>query len=142
MAKTPFHLSIVTPEGSNFDGEIVSLQFPGEDGLIGVWAHHAAMLASRRPGKHVIEEPGHAEIYKAFAVGSGFAEVSDNNAMLLVDTCEAAEDIDVDRARAALERAKGLLAQAMTDGSIDAGEAQDAVDRAEARVEAAYTRGV
>ena len=141
MAKTPFHLSIVTPEGSSFDGEIVSLQFPGEDGLIGVWAHHAPMLASMRPGKLIFEEAGHAERQKTFAVGGGFAEVSDNNAMLLVDTCEAAEDIDVDRARAALERAKKLLAQAMSDDSIDAEAAQEAVDRAEARIRAGYTRG-
>ena len=141
MPKTPFQLRIVTPEGSRFYVKIVSLQFPGEDGLIGVWAHHAPMLASMRPGKLIVEEAGHTEVQKSFAVGSGFAEVSDNNAILLVDTCEAAEDIDVDRARAALERAKKLLAQAMNDRSIDAEAAQDAVDRAEARIRAAYTRG-
>ena len=141
MAKTPFHLSIVTPGGRSFDGEVVSLQLPGEDGLIGVWAHHAAMLASMRPGKLVIEEPNQSEVQKTYAVGAGFAEVSDNNAMLLADTCEASDDIDVDRAKASLARAKERLAQAAQDESIDEDRARAALERAEARIAAGYTRG-
>jgi F-type H+-transporting ATPase subunit epsilon len=141
MAKTPFQLSVVTPGGSGFDGPVVSVQFPGEDGLIGVWAHHAPMLASMRPGKLVIEEPNHPELLKTYAVGAGFAEVSDNNAILLADTCEAAEEIDVNRAKAALARAKERLAQAARDESIDADRAREAMERAQARLAAGYTRG-
>lgn len=141
MAKTPFHLSIVTPGGSSFEGEILSLQFPGEDGLIGVWAHHAAMLAAMKPGKLLLEESHQAEVAKTYAVGAGFAEVSDNSAILLVDTCEASGEIDVDRAKAALDRAKKFLAQASSDESIDEERARAALERAEARIAAAYTRG-
>ncbi len=141
MAKTPYHLSIVTPAGRSFEGEVVSLIFPGEDGAIGVWAHHAPMLAAMRAGTLSFEEAGHAEVEKHFAVGSGFAEVSDNRATLLVDSCEAAQDIDVERAKAALERAKSRLAEATRDDSIDRDRAQAALDRAEARLKAGYLRG-
>ncbi len=141
MAKTPYHLSIVTPAGRAFEGEVTSLIFPGEDGAIGVWAHHAPMLAAMKPGTLQLEEADHAERIKTFAVGSGFAEVSDNNAILLVDTCEAAEDIDVERAKAAMERAKQRLAEAMRDEGIDRERAEAAMQRAQARLRAAYLRG-
>lgn len=141
MAKTPYHLSIVTPAGTAFEGEVVSLVFPGEDGAIGVWAHHAPMLAAMRAGTLTVEEEGHAEVEKHFAVGSGFAEVSDNRATLLVDSCEAAQDIDVQRAKAAVERAKRRLSEAMHDDSIDRERAQAALERAEARLKAGYLRG-
>jgi F-type H+-transporting ATPase subunit epsilon len=141
MAKTPYNLSIVTPAGTAFEGEVVSLVFPGEDGAIGVWAHHAPMLAAMRAGTLTVEEAGHAEVEKHFAVGSGFAEVSDNRATLLVDSCEAAQDIDVQRAKAAVERAKRRLAEATRDDSIDRERAQAALERAEARLKAGYTRG-
>ena len=141
MAKTPYHLSIVTPAGGVFEGEVTSLIFPGEDGAIGVWAHHAPMLAAMKPGTMILEEVEHTEVEKTFAVGAGFAEVSDNNAILLVDNCEAAEDIDVERAKAALERAKKRLAQAIGDDSIDRERAQAAMERAQARQKAGYLRG-
>jgi len=141
MAKTPYHLSIVTPAGRAFEGEVTSLIFPAEDGSIGVWARHAPMLAVMKPGILHLEEEGHAEVEKAFAVGAGFVEVSDNNAILLADSCEATEDIDVERAKAAMERAKTRLAEATKDDSIDRERARLALERAEARLKAGYLRG-
>jgi len=59
----------------------------------------------------------------------------------LADTCEASGEIDVERAKASLARAKERLAQAAHDDSIDADRARAALERAEARIAAAYTRG-
>jgi F-type H+-transporting ATPase subunit epsilon len=142
VARNPFDLSIVTPAGSSFEGEVVSLVFPGEDGYIGVWARHAPMLSSMRPGILKVRPREMENLERHYAVGSGFAEVSDNKAILLVDSCESAEEIDLDRAQRALERAKQHLREAARDPDIDAEQAHLALERAEARIRAAYERGV
>jgi F-type H+-transporting ATPase subunit epsilon len=142
MPKPAFAISIVTPERTAFEGSVTSLVFPGLDGAIGVWAHHAPMVAAMRAGVVFVEAPdagGGKEVH--YAVGPGFAEVRDNRAMLLVDCAELESSIDVDRARAAMQRAKERIAAAAHDRSIDLERAQAARDRAEARLKAAYLKG-
>ena len=142
MARKTYQLDIVTPEKNVYSGEVSSTTLPGDGGYLGVWANHAPMVAALVPGTLTLHE-GASEIPTAlYAVGGGFAEVSDNEMVLLVDNAEAAGEIDTARAERALERAKDRLAKALAgDEDIDAERARRARERAEARIHVAYLRG-
>lgn len=142
MARKTYQLDIVTPEKTVYSGEVNSATLPGDGGYLGVWANHAPMVAALVPGSLTIHE-GASEMPTAlYAVGSGFAEVSENKMVLLVDCAEQAAEIDTVRAERALERAKQMLAKALAgDPNIDADRARRARERAEARIHVAYLRG-
>jgi F-type H+-transporting ATPase subunit epsilon len=97
-----FHLSIITPKGEVFTGDIESLVAPGEEGYLGVMASHAPMIASLKQGALTARGPEGALF---FAVGAGVLEVAENQALVLVDDAEHAENVD-----AASLRSKALTA--------------------------------
>lgn len=132
MAKS-FKVVITTPDDVAWEGEAVSAVVPGLAGYLGVWANHAPLVAAVTPGVVTLrlDDAGNE---KMMAVGLGFVEVSDNVLNLMTDTCEAAGEIDVDRARKALERARERLASMQAD--IDRERARLAKARAVARLEA------
>ena len=133
MAKS-FKVVIVTPDHTAFEGESVSATIPGLAGYIGIWANHAPLVAATVPGVVTLraDDAGNSQ---DLAVGAGFVEVSDNVVNLMVDTCEAAGEIDVERAKKALERARDRLHGIEKD--LDRERARLAVSRAQARVSAA-----
>jgi F-type H+-transporting ATPase subunit epsilon len=133
MAKS-FKVMIVTPDKTAYEGEAVSATIPGLSGYLGVWANHAPLVAAVAPGMVTLktDDTGN-EVF--FAVGTGFVEISDNVVNLMTSTCEAAGEIDVDRARKALERARGRLQDMQQD--LDRERARLALSRAEARIRAA-----
>ncbi len=139
MARATYELNIVTPERSVFDGAVSSTTLPGQSGYLGVWAHHAPMVAALMPGVLTVHEGSSESPTREYAVSGGFAQVADNKMILIVDSAEDKGAIDVSRAEAALKRAQERLAAALTDTSIDAGRAQAAKERAEARLRVAYT---
>jgi len=138
VSTTPFHLSIVTPAKTVYEGEATSVTLPGTDGYVGIWAHHAPMVVGMRPGVLRFNESENQDVEQCYAIGSGFSEVSDNKVIVLADFAEEEGEIDIDRAKAALERAKRRLIEAVKDEDIDPERAEEAVSRAEARIKAAY----
>lgn len=130
-----FTLSIVTPERVYYDGKVTSLVVPGAEGYLGVLSNHAPLITSLRNGK--IEFRDEAEKEHILAVSGGFLEVFDNKATLLADTVEAAEEIDVNRAQEAFERAKKkleLLNAGEYPNASSAEEAREALERARNRI--------
>jgi F-type H+-transporting ATPase subunit epsilon len=140
VARATYQLSIVTPEKNVFDGEVSSTTLPGQSGYLGVWAHHAPMVAALIPGVLTVHEGASESPTREWAIGGGFAQVADNKMILIVDSAEDKGEIDVARAEAALRRAQDHLREALTDKSIDVERAQAAKDRAEARLKVAYVR--
>ncbi len=126
-------VNIVTPERVVFEAEAVSVTLPGSEGYLGVWANHAPLVTGLMPGVVTIrrDEVGNAQL---FACSGGFVEISHNTVNIMTDSCELAEEVDADRARAALERAKERLLS--TDPVIDKERALLARQRAEARLKA------
>jgi F-type H+-transporting ATPase subunit epsilon len=126
-------VNIVTPEKIAWEAEAVSVVLPGTDGYLGVWANHAPLVTGLVPGVITIrlDDAGHT---KLMSCGGGFVEISNNTLNIMSDTAEDAGEIDGDRARDALKRAKDRLAQAGIDESIDRDRAQLALERAEARL--------
>ena len=79
---TPFQLQIFTQEKKVFEGAVTSITVPGEEGYIGVLAHHAPLVTTLGKGKlKVVSATAEAQ----YQVSGGFLEVHDNVATLLVD---------------------------------------------------------
>lgn len=142
MARSTYQLDIVTPEKMVWSGAVNSSTLPGDEGYLGVWANHAPMVAALIPGTLSLHEGTSESPTVVYAVGAGFAEVSDNEMVLLVDSAEPGDEIDTERAQRALERAKKRLHDGLHgDDSIDVERARRAQERAEARLHVAYLRG-
>ncbi len=118
------HLQIFTPEKTVFDADAESVSVPGEAGGFEVLQNHAPILSSLVPGD-VCVTAGRKKNF--FHISFGFFEFSHNRAVLLSDSAERPGEIDVERARAARERAEKRLAQAK---DIDLMRAQHALMRA------------
>lgn len=129
---TLFRLSIVTPEKVWLDSEVVSLTVPGQEGYLGVLANHAPLITALQPG--AIEYRDSEDELNVLAVSGGFLEVSRNTATILADTVEKANDIDVERAREAHDRARKRLDSRITE------EAQINFERAKAALMRAANR--
>jgi len=132
MAKS-FKVVIVTPDKTAHEGDAVSATLPGAEGYLGVWADHAPLVSAIVPGlvSLKLDDLGNE---KFFAVGAGFVEISDNVVNLMTETCEASGEIDAERARHALERARERLAG--MDATLDRERARLSKARAEARIRA------
>ena len=127
-----FQLSIVTPEKVVFEGQVVSLLVPGMEGYLGVLSNHAPLITALQPGR--IEFQDDQDKIQIFSVSGGFVEVSGNKATLLADTAEHCEEIDIDRAQTALEKALKALQDKEKAGEISTPEAKEAARRAANRV--------
>jgi F-type H+-transporting ATPase subunit epsilon len=104
-----FDLSLVTPEGAAFEGEVEMLIVPGAAGEIGVLARHAPLVATLRAGGTRIYLDREREEIREFATGPGFFKVEQDRALALVDDAVDARQIDPDRARQQLEEAEAEL---------------------------------
>ena len=97
-----FTLSIVTPEHILFEEEVESIVVPGAQGYLGVLAHHAPLITPIVPGRLTVRKSSSTDII--MAISGGFLEVSHNKATVLADAVEYADEIDIERAKQALER--------------------------------------
>jgi F-type H+-transporting ATPase subunit epsilon len=103
-----FDLSLVTPEGPAFEGEVEMLIVPGAAGEIGILARHAPLVATLKAGGTRVHIRRDEEI-REFATGAGFFKVEQDRALALVDDAVDARHIDPERARQQLEEAEAEL---------------------------------
>ena len=99
-------LEIVTPYKKVVDMEVEEVTATGKLGEFGVLPGHAPFLTSLRIGELAYKYGGKVE---HMALNWGYFEVRDDKIIVLVETAEAAEEIDVERAKAALSRAEEKL---------------------------------
>jgi F-type H+-transporting ATPase subunit epsilon len=127
MADRPtFRISVLTQEKVHLETEAVHLEAPGAVGYLGVLANHAPLMTTMTPGKITVTLPdGKDEVY---AVSGGLLKVSGEGVTVLADTLERPGDIDLERAKAAVERAKKRLKEGSTD--MDMHRAAEALERA------------
>ncbi len=113
-----FALSLVTPDGAAFEGEVEMLIVPGDAGEIGVLARHAPLVAMLKAGSTRIYRDRSTEDVLEFATGPGFFKVEQDRALALVDDAVDAREIDDARAREQLEEARAELER------LDRGESE------------------
>ena len=100
------HLEIVTPEQKVFSDTVEDVYLPGEDGETGVLEMHAALVTSLKAGELRYRKDG--EVHE-LAVGSGFAEVTQEKVSVLTDTALGEEEIDEAAVEAAIKSAEDAL---------------------------------
>ena len=103
-----FDVSLVTPDGPVFEGEVEMLIVPGAAGEIGVLARHAPLIAMLKAGSTRVHVKRNGEVHE-FATGPGFFKVEQDRALALVDDAVDAKHIDDARARKQLEDAQAEL---------------------------------
>jgi F-type H+-transporting ATPase subunit epsilon len=135
MAKT-LTLEMVTPEKVALSEAADFVALPAYEGEMGVLPGHEAFLVQLTEGEVRVRADGKV---KSFAVSGGFAEVRDDKIAVFAETAEMAEEIDSERARQALEKAKAA-ARTPTD-SLTLAQAEAAMRRAQVRMRVAQLRG-
>jgi F-type H+-transporting ATPase subunit epsilon len=137
-----FELSLVTPEGAAFEGEVEMLVVPGEAGEIGVLARHAPLVAMLKAGSTRIYRNRASEDIVTFATGPGFFKVEQDRALALVDDAVDAQHIDPARAREQLEAARGELERVESgDSDADRWQLEQRIRHAENQLEVAGHAG-
>ena len=106
-AKPRFDVSLVTPDGTVFEGDAEMLIVPGAAGEIGVLARHAPLVATLKSGATRVHLG--SERVEEFATGPGFFTVQLDRAIAIVDHAVKAAEIDREAAERMLEEAKAEL---------------------------------
>ncbi len=130
---TEIRLDIVTPDRLAAHEAVTGVTLPGKNGYLGILPGHAPLLTELVPGALEYTASG---AQHTMVVNWGFAEVLPDRVIVLAQTAERAEDIDVERAEKAKERAEERLKR-FTDPEVDMERAQEALRRAIARLETA-----
>jgi len=131
MAST-IRLELVTPERLLLSEDVDEVVLPGYEGEFGVLPEHTQYLAILNVG--MLRYRKGSETRK-IALGGGFAEVTPERVAVMADTAERAEEIDVERARRARERAEAALKELSLDDESYA-KAYSALQRAMVRMAA------
>lgn len=120
-----FQLEIITPERVFYEGEAQMVEFTAEDGQIGVYKNHVPLTTVLAPGILTITE---AEGKRQAAVHAGFAEILQEKVTILAEVAEWPDEIDLERAEVARERAEERLRK--HEAEIDVARAEIALKKA------------
>ncbi len=134
MAEKTFRLEIVTPHKIIYSADVTSFSAPGVVGGFQVLRSHAPLLSAIGIGEVKLVDTGGNE--QRYATSGGFVEVRDNKVVLLAETAERADEIDVQRAQAAHDRAQKRFAEKRTETDIE--RARVALHRALNRLKIAH----
>jgi len=130
---TQIQLEVVTPERELVRESVLSVSIPAKTGYLGILPGHAPLLSELQPGElSYIEE----HVTHFLSVSWGFTEVLPERVIVLAQTAERAEEVDVQRAERAKQRAEERLKN-VTATDIDFERARAALLRALARLQAA-----
>jgi len=127
--ETKLKLEVVTPHGSVLSDAVEEVSAQGSEGDFGVFPGHVPFITTLKVGMLSYRSGNET---KYIFVNSGYAEVSPDKVIVLADSAEKSEDIDVERAKAAMQRAEERLKQAE---KIDFARATAALERATIRIQ-------
>lgn len=112
---TPFKLEIITPEKKFFDGETEQIIVRTTVGDVGILNGHEPYCAALGIGQIRVMIDGK---FRHAATAGGVIKVNRNKTVVLVDSCEWADEIDLQRAEAAKDRAEDRMKKAETDRQL------------------------
>lgn len=117
MADKSYKLEIITPKKVAFSGDVLSFSAPGVLGGFQVLRSHAPLLSNISVGEVKVVDLGGKE--HRYATSGGVVEVKENKVILLAETAERSDEIDVQRAEAARDRARKRLAKKSPEVDVD-----------------------
>ena len=133
------HFKIATPERVVYDSDITEVSIPTQDGEITVLPGHIPLVSILKGGELRFKKDGQE---LAMAVSGGFVEVrSGSNVVVLADTAERAEEIDIERAEAARKHAEELLKKQDFVNDVEFATIQAALERSLSRIKVSRRRG-
>ncbi len=129
-------LDIVTAERAVYSEDVEMVIAPGVEGQLGILPHHTPLMTMLEPGELIVRKG--AEEF-SLAVSGGFLEVRPDRVIVLADSAERAEEIDIARAEEAKRRAEQQLAERYIPG-VDAARVEAALRRSLIRLKVAARR--
>jgi F-type H+-transporting ATPase subunit epsilon len=131
---TEIHLDIVTPDRLVAHGAVTEVTIPGKSGYLGILPGHAPLLTELAAGELEYTSRNTKHV---MCVNWGFAEVLGDRVIVLTEAAERADEIDVERAEKAKERAEELLKR-FDDPQVDRERARKSLASAMVRLETAH----
>lgn len=120
-------LEVVTPERLVYTAETPMVIAPGVVGQFGIMADHVPLVSALEIGSLTVKGE-HEDEYEEIFINGGFFEVSENKAIVLTRSAESKEEIDLERAERAKQRAEERLSH--PDADLDVRRAELALQRA------------
>jgi len=136
MAEGKLLLEIVTPQGLIFSEEVDEVTASGSEGEFGVLPGHVPFVTTLKIGMLTCKTGNETKI---FFVNWGYAEIGADKVLVLADSAERSDDIDIERARNAMKRAEERLKKAE---EIDFHRAEASLERAVTRIQIAEVKKV
>ncbi len=131
---------IVTPEKTVFEDAVDQATLPTTDGEITILPNHRSYIASLKPGGIMLKKNGEESFV---CISGGFIEFHGNELVILADTAERAEEIDLKRAEEARQKAEELKNQRVSMDENEYARVAAAIQKESARIRVArkhYTR--
>jgi len=129
-------LDIVTAERAVYSEDVEMVIAPGVEGQLGILPHHAPLMTMLEPGELIVKKSGDEF---CLAVSGGFLEVRPDRVIVLADSAERAEEIDIARAEEAKRRAEQRLVERYVPG-VDAARVEASLRRSLIRLKVAARR--
>lgn len=131
----PLQLQVVTPKGAKVVSDASQVTAPGTVGELGILPGHRPLITSLGIGLFSYDTPDGRKNW--LAVNGGYMEIADDAVIVITETAESPDEVDVDRAKEALKRAEQRLKE-IGQEQVDALRfAEEAKKRAENRIAAA-----
>jgi F-type H+-transporting ATPase subunit epsilon len=134
----PIHCEIITQEHKVFDDDVDIVIAPSVEGEMGILPNHSPMIVALDYGELRTRK---GNITEAFAIGGGVLQVTGERVIVLADSAEEAEEIDIARAQAARERAARLMEEGVPEDPAAYAQLEAAIRRAEVRIKVARRVG-
>jgi len=125
---------IVTPERTVFEDNIDQVTLPTAMGEITILPNHRSYIANLVPGELMIKKDKEEIL---MSISGGFIEFNKNELVILADTAERAEEIDIKRAEEGRERAEKIKAQAVSMDEEEFARVAAAIQKESARIRVA-----
>ena len=122
-----FQLEIITPTKVITEGQVNYVRAESSDGQFGIMAKHTNSTIALDVGEIKVVKNG-KNIY--YATNGGFADIQSESVLLLLETIERVDEIDIDRAKLSLDRAKKRL----NDKEMNQARSKAAISRANNRL--------
>ena len=133
MDDKSFLVDIVSPSKQVFSGKVVSLTAPGTEGNFQILYNHADFLTSLTYGEIKLVIDDNTVIH--YATSGGFLEVKDNKVIILAETIEKSDEIDIERSKEKLLESQKLLSE--KNKNMDQNALMDSIRKAQNRIKIA-----
>ena len=133
----PIQCDIVTQERTVFSEQVDYVSLPGVEGIMGILPNHAPLLTALQFGEVMVRQEKDEQY---FAIGGGFAEVQPNHVIVLADSAEQANEIDLERAERARSKAEELMKAGVSVDAARYAQIEAALKRAQIRIDVSMKR--